>query len=334
MELVAQRHLEWTEQTPSAPKSHSPIHWHDDWNPFRSATEEALDLFPHSLSNSSLGMAEHFSHNEQNPPSKKLRGHFVRDTSVPVEHLLHEALWPESRLEGSQQSPDGFGQGHRPSLLRQELLKPMLADSQTDAEAPHSTAEANSSRSQPPVAPGTGKRKRGRPRLHPSPSDANGADVSYEDISESRIVQLEKNRLAAEKCRQKRKVYTAGLSAEVSILSTKNESLKAEEVALREELLSLKNEILGHARCGSSIIDGYIAKSAGSQLTAEKRNKALPRRDSGQECCSSGHSGESSPGDLTSGKDVQSLFLHEHSTLSDSYGVFESFHDLVNAEEH
>jgi hypothetical protein len=328
MEVVTQRHLEWTDHTSSALSDPSASQWHNEWNAFRSPTEQTLDVFPHSLNDDSFGMIEHFNHNEQSPP-KKLRGSFVRDTSIPVEHLLHEALWPD------QQQSSGFHPERRPSLPRQEISLPTLGDAQTEKEALHDMTELNVSRSQAGVNPGNVKRKRGRPRLHPSPSDLNSTDTCYENLSESRIMQLEKNRLAAEKCRQKRKVYTAGLSADVSILATKNETLKAEVVALREDLLNLKNEILGHARCGSSIIDGYIAKSAGSQLNTEKEKHAFPRRDSGHG--SSSGCSDGSQEEYTSGRELRASFMHGQSKFDvgpDPYDIFENFHDLVNTEEH
>jgi len=92
---------------------------------------------------------------------------------------------------------------------------------------------------------------------------------------------------------------------------------------------------LSHARCDSSIIDGYIAKSAGSQLNAEKGKNGFPRRDSGHGS-SSGYS-DGSQEDYTSGNELQALFMPEHSKFdvgADSYAVFENFRDLVHTEEH
>ena len=328
MEVVTQSQLEWTDHTSSALSDPSASQWHDEWNAFRSPTEQTLDVFPHSLDNDSFGMIEHFDHNEQSTP-KRLRESFVRDTSIPVEHLLHEALWPDQHQSG------GFHPERRPSVPRQDISLPTLGDAQTDKEVLRDTTELNVSRLQAGVNPGNVKRKRGRPRLHPSPSDLNSTDTCYENLSESRIIQLEKNRLAAEKCRQKRKVYTAGLSADVSALATKNETLKAEVVALREELLNFKNEVLSHARCDSSIIDGYFAKPAGSQLIMEKEKHAFPRRDSDHGSSSSYSDG--SQEEHTSGNALQAMFMPEHSKFNvgaDSYAVFKNFHDLVNTEEH
>ena len=328
MEVVTQHHLEWTNHTSSALSDSSASLWHIEWNAFRSPTEQTPDVSPHSLNDDVFGMIEHFHHNEQSPP-KKLRGSFVRDTSIPVEHLLQEALWPD------QQQPSGFHPERRPSLPRQEISLPTLGDAQTDKEALHDTTGLNVGRSQAGVNPGNVKRKRGRPRLHPSPSDLNSTDTCYENLSESRIMQLEKNRLAAEKCRQKRKAYTAGLSADVLILAEKNEALKTKVVALREDLLNLKDEILDHARCGSSIIDGYIAKFAGSQLNTEKGKHAFPRRDSGQG--SSSGCSDSNQNAYTTGMELRASFMHGQSKFDvgpDSYDIFENFHDLVDTEDY
>jgi hypothetical protein len=68
MEVVTQRHLEWTDHTLSALSDPSASQWHDEWNAFRSPTEQTLDVFPHSLNDESFGMIEHFNHDEQNPP--------------------------------------------------------------------------------------------------------------------------------------------------------------------------------------------------------------------------------------------------------------------------
>lgn len=108
------------------------------------------------------------------------------------------------------------------------------------------------------------KRKRGRPRLEApylnrkEPVTSSGRDLS------TRKSQLEKNRVAADKCRRQRKDYTSKLLDQHTSLSAKNEALKADVATLREQLLNLKHEILGHAGCGSRFIDSYVTRTAGS----------------------------------------------------------------------
>jgi hypothetical protein len=72
--------------------------------------------------------------------------------------------------------------------------------------------------------------------------------------------------------------------AQSSELSSKNKALKADETALREELLELKNEVLRHAGCGSWAIDEYVSQCAGNILGVKAPSAQTPvsRRDSAQ----------------------------------------------------
>jgi hypothetical protein len=124
----------------------------------------------------------------------------------------------------------------------------------------------------------TQRPKRGRPRLDSCTADKRNSGIPPDELSALREYNLEKNRVAAEKCRLRRKKSTAKLSADFNVLSQKNEALKADEALLREELLFLKNKVLSHASCGSPIIDGYIAQSAEVKLGAQ--SPQLSRRNS------------------------------------------------------
>lgn len=107
------------------------------------------------------------------------------------------------------------------------------------------------------------KRKRGRPRLNPpylSPSQS-GASTTRDTFT--RITQLEKNRIAADKCRRRKKKYTAKLVTEHSSVHARNANLKADVADLREQVLVLRHKILQHAKCGSWMIDGYVTRVAG-----------------------------------------------------------------------
>ena len=65
---------------------------------------------------------------------------------------------------------------------------------------------------------------------------------------------LERNRLAASKCRQKKKEHTQRLECDFKEQSKKKEQLIAEIARLRSEILGLKNEVLKHAQCGDEPI--------------------------------------------------------------------------------
>ncbi|KAJ5946789.1 Basic leucine zipper (bZIP) transcription factor atfB [Penicillium verhagenii] len=70
---------------------------------------------------------------------------------------------------------------------------------------------------------------------------------------------LERNRLAASKCRQKKKEHTQVLEVRYKDESEKRERLVSEIARLRSEILCLKNEVLKHAQCGDEPIKLHLA---------------------------------------------------------------------------
>ncbi|KAI1366759.1 hypothetical protein F5Y08DRAFT_118335 [Xylaria arbuscula] len=75
----------------------------------------------------------------------------------------------------------------------------------------------------------------------------------------------ERNRVAARKCRQKAKQNFTSLQRREKELSQKNKALHNHVGGLRDEILDLKNEILKHSGCNSSVIQNYIANAARRQ---------------------------------------------------------------------
>ncbi|OCL05453.1 hypothetical protein AOQ84DRAFT_269191, partial [Glonium stellatum] len=73
---------------------------------------------------------------------------------------------------------------------------------------------------------------------------------------------LEKNRLAAHKCRQKKKEWVEELEMQARELTAIRAHLKSHVAMLREEVLALKNEVLSHANCGCGRIDAYLKQTA------------------------------------------------------------------------
>ncbi|CAG8443566.1 4121_t:CDS:2 [Diversispora eburnea] len=94
-------------------------------------------------------------------------------------------------------------------------------------------------------------RLRKRPR-----QESNNDDNS----DEKRRKFLERNRIAASKCRQKKKAAMEDLMSKSDSLETDNNLLKTRVNELREELLSLKDQLLRHENCSCNIIQEYIVK--------------------------------------------------------------------------
>ncbi|KAJ4358753.1 uncharacterized protein N0V89_003337 [Didymosphaeria variabile] len=166
----------------------------------------------------------------------------------------------------SEKPPDIFQERGRASLSNPDIQHSSSNHHHASGEAPCSPFEVRNSARQPVTNSEPLKRRRGRPRAHPPATDASIA----------RETRLEKNRIAAEKCRRRQKSHIATITAEASTQSSKNKALKEEVAALRQELLDLKNEVLRHAGCGSWTIDQYIAQSASGQFGMKESSIHTP----------------------------------------------------------
>lgn len=86
---------------------------------------------------------------------------------------------------------------------------------------------------------------------------------------------LERNRLAASKCRQKKKEHTQQLEARYKEQSDKKEQLMMEISRLRSEILGLKNEVLRHAQCGDEPIKLHLAQMV-KKITYNDTSSTMP----------------------------------------------------------
>lgn len=77
------------------------------------------------------------------------------------------------------------------------------------------------------------------------------------------------HRVAALKCRQRKKQWLANLQQKVEIFSTENDALAATVTQLREEIVGLKTLLLAHKDCPVSqaqgISGGMMQQIAGDQ---------------------------------------------------------------------
>ncbi|KAF2224066.1 Aft1 HRA domain-containing protein, partial [Elsinoe ampelina] len=83
-----------------------------------------------------------------------------------------------------------------------------------------------------------------------------GADGKKLTDEEKRKNFLERNRIAALKCRQRKKQWLANLQQKVEIYSTENDALAATVTQLREEIVGLKTLLLAHKDCPVSQAQG------------------------------------------------------------------------------
>lgn len=83
--------------------------------------------------------------------------------------------------------------------------------------------------------------------------------ISREQVSPERGRHLEKNRLAATKCRWKKKQENEMIQGKLDSETVRRESLLSEVKGLKEELWHLKNSVFAHANCEDQFIKTQLA---------------------------------------------------------------------------
>ncbi|KAK8158022.1 Aft1 HRA domain-containing protein [Phyllosticta citrichinensis] len=104
---------------------------------------------------------------------------------------------------------------------------------------------------------------------------ARGKDGKKMTDEEKRRNFLERNRVAALKCRQRKKQWLANLQAKVELFSTENDALSAQITQLREEIVNLKTMLLAHKDCPVSQAQG-ISGMAMSNFIGDVQQHAHP----------------------------------------------------------
>ncbi|WBW74533.1 DNA-binding transcription factor, Atf-CREB family Atf21 [Schizosaccharomyces osmophilus] len=83
---------------------------------------------------------------------------------------------------------------------------------------------------------------------------------------------LERNRIAASKCRQKKKLWTKDLENSARIACEQSKALRSLVAQLREEVLCLKNQLLAHQDCGCEGIRQYLSSEAMGIMSALQKH--------------------------------------------------------------
>ncbi|KAF9109642.1 hypothetical protein BGX27_007374 [Mortierella sp. AM989] len=83
---------------------------------------------------------------------------------------------------------------------------------------------------------------------------------------------LERNRMAATKCREKKRLQTLQTIAEADEIKERNQSLHASLDELMEEVRVLKNQILCHNNCGCDVIQKFVQSRYGPSSFITGRN--------------------------------------------------------------
>ncbi|ORX92304.1 hypothetical protein K493DRAFT_408895 [Basidiobolus meristosporus CBS 931.73] len=98
-------------------------------------------------------------------------------------------------------------------------------------------------------------------RKEPSSGSKRKGSTHSEKDEEKRKRFLERNRVAASKCRQKKKVWVKELEHKSDEITARNKQLQHIVGQLKEELLQLKSQLLGHRNCNCNVIQQYVQTS-------------------------------------------------------------------------
>ncbi|RVD80711.1 uncharacterized protein DFL_008605 [Arthrobotrys flagrans] len=110
--------------------------------------------------------------------------------------------------------------------------------------------------------------------------DDNDADLDGKlNESEKRARFLERNRIAASKCRKKKKIMNQRLEEKSRILVQQNRFLNATLVKLRSDVLRLKQMVLTHHGCGNPAIEQYLQQESEKYLVADSEEAAKKKED-------------------------------------------------------
>ncbi|PKY08391.1 hypothetical protein P168DRAFT_314492 [Aspergillus campestris IBT 28561] len=154
--------------------------------------------------------------------------------------------------------------------LSEELTKPTTkGKGKKNASAKGAGAANNRRKAEDPVTKGANKKSKlnsGSGSMEP-PSDFDYSDMEDDKKrmpgdtkkmtdEEKRKNFLERNRVAALKCRQRKKQWLANLQAKVELFTSENDALTATVTQLREEIVNLKTMLLAHKDCPVSQAQG------------------------------------------------------------------------------
>jgi hypothetical protein len=115
-----------------------------------------------------------------------------------------------------------------------------------------------------------------RPQVGPKSRPRRGSKIqpSHDAVSPERARYLERNRVAANKCRLKKKQEREEIQRMLQKETAKRNTLLAEVKKLKEETWRLKNGVFAHAKCGDHRINLQLTKM--TQKLLEKSSLQCP----------------------------------------------------------
>ncbi|PWY94279.1 hypothetical protein BO94DRAFT_326795 [Aspergillus sclerotioniger CBS 115572] len=132
-------------------------------------------------------------------------------------------------------------------------------DQYNDSTYANPTPRGSFSQQARPGGEGPAPKRRRTNTMKSASPETDDLDLNLDLDRMKRQKFLERNRVAASKCRQKKKLHTERLQARHDELASKRDELDILVEKLRTELLNLKNELLTHAGCADEAISVHLS---------------------------------------------------------------------------
>lgn len=165
----------------------------------------------------------------------------------PQSRVQHGQITPQDDYEDENQQSRGQEQGEQSTKRKR-------------------TSTASNEATQPPKRSRKSTRGKGA-------APNSGSTQNPEDDKRSKF--LERNRVAASKCRQKKKEWTSNLEARARELQNSKNQLQLIVNSLKDEVMFLKSEMFKHTGCGCGQIRDYLGREA-NNLTNPAHNSYQP----------------------------------------------------------
>jgi hypothetical protein len=174
-------------------------------------------------------------------------------------------------VHGQVTPPDDFTKSPRLShMAPSSLVLPMclISPERSPATSPRLSISSSEPQHRAKAATDTGVKRRRASSASSSRAKMRGK-TSSEEVGEAPEVReakrqrfLERNRVAASKCRQKKKAWMQDLENDAREAQNMSKQLRACVGVLKEEVLQLKNELLKHNTCECVPIRQYLSNEA------------------------------------------------------------------------
>ncbi|PYH91649.1 hypothetical protein BO71DRAFT_294547, partial [Aspergillus ellipticus CBS 707.79] len=205
-------------------------------------------------------------------PIQSLHSLNLSTNPAPDRKYSADAIYPLSQQQQQQQQQQQPPTAPRPTL--QEITSRGSISSSSSSQSQFSSARSSSTR-----------RSRSCSRSSQTATSSGFTEHVREQRKRERF--LERNRVAANKCRKKKKEHAKQLESRCLVVSKENSTLETEVDHLRSEILTLKNELLRHSQCGDNGIKRHLAQmikeisDKGAAGASESRTGGSPGPDWG-----------------------------------------------------